>query len=72
MSDAIELAAWRFLASHRVGGLAATHVQFIDSGTECRINTPSHDRFYESVGAPTWGEAAVKLALALGMPTDGT
>lgn len=65
--EALELAAWRFLAAHRVGTLPATHVQFIDSGDECRINTPSHDRFYESVGAPTWGEAAIKLARALGM-----
>lgn len=67
-TPALELSAWRFLAAHRVGGLAASHAQFIDSGSECRINTPSHDHYYESVGAPTWGDAAIKLAIALGMP----
>jgi hypothetical protein len=65
--EVLELSAWRFLASHRVGALCATHVQFID-GDECRANTPSCLEFYESAGGKTFGEAAIRLALALGMP----
>lgn len=66
-NEAIELSAWRFLASHRVGTLAVSHVQFID-GDECRMNTPSSAEFYESAGGATFGEAAINLAIALGMP----
>ena len=66
-AEALELAAWRFLAAHRVAGLHVSHVQFID-GAECRLSTPSCLEFYESAGGKTFGEAAIKLALALGMP----
>ncbi len=65
--DALELQAWRFLALHRVGTLGVSHVQFIDA-EQCRINTPSTGEFYESACGATFGEAAIKLAVALGMP----
>lgn len=70
MSKRVELSAWRFLAAHRVGGLAVTHVTFIDGDDGPTMNTPSHDGFYESVSAPSFGEAAIELALALGMKAD--
>lgn len=65
--EAIELTAWRFLASHRADGLSVSHVHFFDA-TECRLNTPIDAGCYESAGGKTFGEAAIKLALALGMP----
>lgn len=71
MSDELELRAWRFLAAHRVAPLHVTHVQFIDvPGDEspCRMNAPSFGEYYESARAATWGEAAIGLATALGMP----
>ncbi len=67
MSEQLELSAWRFLAAHRVGGLCVTHVSFIDGDNGPTMNTPSVDGFYESAFAPTFGEAAIELALALGM-----
>lgn len=63
-----ELNAWRFLAAHRVGTLRVTHVQFIDEPDGCRMNTPSVESFYEDVTRSSWGEAAIALASALGMP----
>ena len=69
-TDALKLAAWRFLAAHRVGSLAVSHAQFIDGSDGPHINAPSRDQYYESASAPTWGEAAIKLARSLGMP-DG-
>jgi hypothetical protein len=72
MSDALELRAWRFLASHRVGTLKVTHIQFIDNdGSErCRMNTPSVAEYYEDVASESWGNAAISLATALGMPCE--
>jgi len=64
--DALELAAWRFLAEHRVDGLCVSHVQFTE-GAERRLCAPSEDGAYESAGGKTYGEAAIKVALALGM-----
>jgi hypothetical protein len=66
MSDALELRAWRFLAQHRVGSLAVTHLQFID-GPQPTINTPSTDQHYEQASGETFGAAAIELALLLGM-----
>lgn len=64
----IELAAWRFLSSRRCPGLAVAHIEFID-GPKPVITAPANDLgFYESATAETFGEAAVKLALKLGMP----
>lgn len=67
MSDALELRAWRFLSVHRVGALKVTHVTFINGDDSCRVNTPSFDGFYESAKSATFGEAAISLAVALGM-----
>ncbi len=63
-----ELAAWRFLAAHRVGGLSVTHLTFISDGDVCRMNTPAPGEagIYESVEGKTFGEAAIALAAALG------
>jgi hypothetical protein len=58
MSDALELRAWRFLAQHRVGSLAVTHVQFID-GPRPTINTLSTGEHYEQAAGDTFGAAAV-------------
>lgn len=66
-SNALELRAWRFLATHRVGSLSVTHVTFIDGDDCCRVNTPSFAGYYESARGSTFGEAAIALALALGM-----
>lgn len=64
----LELRAWRFLATHRVSNLKVTHVSFIDGDDGPAVNTPSVDGFYESANGATFGEAAVSLAFALGMP----
>ncbi len=67
MDDALELRAWRFLAAHRVGTLDVTHVTFIDGPLPC-VTTPSTGQHYESSKADSFGEAAIKLAIKLGMP----
>ena len=68
MSDALELAAWRFLAIRRVGSLAVAHVEFIDSETPA-LRTPANvPGFYETANGASFGEAAIKLSLKLGMP----
>ncbi len=66
MSDALELRAWRFLAAHRVGKLAVTHVEFID-GDHPTVVTPSTGQHYDSATGATFGDAAIELAQQLGM-----
>lgn len=68
MSVALELAAWRFIAAHRVGSLRASPAQFIDGDNGCHINTPSCLEYYASAAGASFGEAAIKLAITLGMP----
>ncbi len=70
MSDALELRAWRFLAHHRVGKLAVQHVTFIDDAEVCRMHAPSSGPHYEHGVGATFGEAAIALARALGMPCE--
>lgn len=64
----IELRAWRFLASRRCPGLAVAHIEFIDGPQPTIIAPADKPGFYESAKAETYGEAAVRLALKLGMP----
>lgn len=66
----LELAAWRFLALRRCPGLAVAHVEFID-GPRPTMSAPADERgFYVSAGGATFGEAAVSLALKLGMARE--
>jgi hypothetical protein len=67
--EQLELAAWRFLAAHRVGSLSVTHLLFTDS-ERSHVSTPSVAGFYATAEADTFGEAAIELALELGMPWD--
>ncbi len=74
-NDELELEAWRFIANHRVrikgGALTVSHARFIDDHASglYHINTPAGcEGVYASESGATFGEAAIKLALALGMP----
>lgn len=71
MHPDLELAAWRFLAKRRTGSLAVAHIEFIDGDTpesKSSIVTPSEEQgVYESASGATFGEAAVALAIRLGM-----
>jgi len=74
VSDAIELAAWRFLAQRRCPGLAVAHIEFIDGEeyapefTKTIVTPAVQLGFYESGVGHTFGEAAIALATKLGMP----
>lgn len=67
MSDRIELAAWRFLAQRRCPGLAVAHIEFVDGAKPTVVTPAAKLGFYESASGKTFGEAAVDLALKLGM-----
>lgn len=64
--DAVELRAWRYLATHRVGRSAVGYVEFID-GPSSSMRAPLPDGFVASCSSKDWGAAAIALAYELGM-----